>query len=252
MRDYEFLLVVEEICTTLFLSRPTIAYCLELLTLFRDSDTHSYKIDVMAVACIYLACKNSEERRRIRDIINVVHVVSSLYRHANMKAGEENPELYEKSEDQVKYVRLTKYIDGPTVQDINKLLPAFSYNKYLKIREEVLEAEQHLLRIIDFDTRNEQKIGFVMLLGYLEYLEWGQPACQIAFTVFNDLIYLQITGKNHKNYSEYFRKARELVWAAIRASYLLGTQIADVSYKKPCDERMLDKFYLDRKKIEGR
>lgn len=46
MRDYEFLLVVEEICTTLYLSRPTIAYCLELLTLFRDSDTHSYKIDV--------------------------------------------------------------------------------------------------------------------------------------------------------------------------------------------------------------
>ena len=46
MRDYEFLLVVEEICTTLFLSRPTIAYCLELLTLFRESDTHNYNIDV--------------------------------------------------------------------------------------------------------------------------------------------------------------------------------------------------------------
>lgn len=46
MRDYEFLLVVEEICSTLNLSRPTVAYCLELLTLFRDSDTHNFKIDV--------------------------------------------------------------------------------------------------------------------------------------------------------------------------------------------------------------
>lgn len=48
MKDYEFLLVVEEICSTLYLSKPTIAYCLELLTLFRESDTHSYNIDVTA------------------------------------------------------------------------------------------------------------------------------------------------------------------------------------------------------------
>lgn len=129
MRDFEFLIVVQEICSTLRLSRPTIAYCLELLTLFRESDTHQYKIDVMAVACIYLACKNSEERRRIRDIINVVHVISSLYRVANKNAMQLNPALYEKSDDQVKYIPLHLYIKPEVMGDINQLLPTFSYDK---------------------------------------------------------------------------------------------------------------------------
>lgn len=132
MRDFEFLIVVQEICSTLRLSRPTIAYCLELLTLFRESDTHQYKIDVMAVACIYLACKNSEERRRIRDIINVVHVVSSLYRVANKTAMQISPELYEKSDDQVKYIPLHKYIKPEVMGDINQLLPTFSYEKVVE------------------------------------------------------------------------------------------------------------------------
>lgn len=107
----------------------------------------------------------------------MVHVISSLYRSANTTAAEKRPELYEKSEDQVKYIDLCSFVDPTTVADMNKLLPTFSYSKvepvheYLKIREEVLEAEQHLLRIIDFDTRNEQKIGFIMLMCYLQYLE---------------------------------------------------------------------------------
>jgi len=105
----------------------------------------------------------------------VVHVVSSVYRQANLRAAELAPQLYEKSEDQVKYIDLQKFIEPEAIQDINKLLPAFSYNKYLKIREEVLEAEQHLLRIIDFDTRNEQKVGFIMLMCYLQYLD-----CKLA------------------------------------------------------------------------
>ena len=46
MKDYEFMHVVEEICITLKLSRPTTSYCLELLSLFRGSETHNYRIDV--------------------------------------------------------------------------------------------------------------------------------------------------------------------------------------------------------------
>lgn len=87
------------------------------------------------MACIYLACKNSDERRRIRgkggspDIINVVHVISSLYRSANTTAAEKRPDLYEKSEDQVKYIDLCTFVDPASVSDMNKLLPTFSYSK---------------------------------------------------------------------------------------------------------------------------
>ena len=129
----------------------------------------------------------------------------------------------------------------------------------MKIREEVLEAEQHLLRIIDFDTRNEQKIGFIMLMCYLQYLECRSPvtsgspqACQLAFTVYNDLVYLQITTRNHRSYPEYFRKARELVWAAIRASFLLGTELEGIAYPKKVDNGMIEKFKIDSKKIDCR
>ena len=168
------------------------------------------------------------------------------------------PEVYGKGEDQVKYIELKEFIEQQTIKDINKLLPAFSYNKYLKIREEVLEAEQHLLRIIDFDTRNEQKVGFVMLMCYLQYLNcsiWlreGSPrACQLAYTIYNDLVYLQISTKNHKTYTDYYKKARELVWAALRSTYIIGTDVIGVEFSSPVDEGMLDKFQLDRKKIDS-
>ena len=58
-----------------------------------------------------------------------MHVVSSLYRVANQKAAEEQVNSVEKTEDQVKYISLSKQIDEKTIADLNKLLPSFSYNK---------------------------------------------------------------------------------------------------------------------------
>lgn len=79
----------------------------------------------------------------------------------------------------------------------------------------------------------------------------GSPqASQLAFTVYNDLVYLQITTKNHRSYPEYFRKARELVWAAIRASFLLGTELEGIAYSKKADTAMIEKFKIDSKKID--
>lgn len=66
MRDYEFLHVIEEICQTQDLSRPTISYAIELLTKFRKADSHKYKIDIMTVACVFQASKCAEESRKIR------------------------------------------------------------------------------------------------------------------------------------------------------------------------------------------
>lgn len=116
----------------------------------------------------------------------------------------------------------------------------------------MLEAEQHLLRIKDFDTRNEQKIGFVMLMSYLQYLQWSVAASQLAFTVYNDLSFLQTTAKQHKSYNEYFRKAREVVWGCLRASYVVGVEIAGLTFPKPVDEHLLNKFALDTRKIESK
>lgn len=160
MRDYEFLHVIEEICQTLELSRISINYAIELLNKFRKSDTHKYKIDIMTVACVFLASKNAEESRKIRDIINCVYAVSALYRTSNQRAMKDTPELYENNADHIKYIDLSKYVDIDDKNDLANFNPNFSHAKYLDIREEVLQAEQHLLRVADFDTRNEHKKGY--------------------------------------------------------------------------------------------
>lgn len=166
MRDYEFLHVIEEICQTLELSRPTISYAIELLNKFRKSDTHKYKIDIMTVACVFLASKNAEETRKIRDIINCVFAVSALYRTSNQRAINLYPEKYENVGDHIKYIDLSEFVNPRLESDMAYFMPDFGYDKYLEIRDDVLQAEQHLLRVIDFDTRNEHKKGYLMLLSY--------------------------------------------------------------------------------------
>lgn len=48
---------------------------------------------------------------------------------SNQNASVKHPELYQKTEDQVKYINLIRNIDAEVVEELTKLLPTFSYNK---------------------------------------------------------------------------------------------------------------------------
>lgn len=91
MRDEEFERVVEEICFLLKLDEPSTQQVVDFYRRFAAVKSHTYRIEVpqtllqiIISACIFLVSKIQENERKIRDIVNVCYVVTTLYKKANI------------------------------------------------------------------------------------------------------------------------------------------------------------------------
>jgi len=201
MKDSEFLRVIEEVCLTLKLTRPCITQVLTFYRRFQASETHSYKIEIVIVACIYLTCKINEQIRKIRDILNIAYIVTTFYKKRNKELAEKDPENFK---DKITYVALdhikaeiTKDKEGNDIVEegisdwfIINNVPSFSLEKYNSLRDEVLEAEQHLLRILNYDLENRFEAYYQLLFKVLESQDFPSEISEKALAVYNDSFFL--------------------------------------------------------------
>lgn len=157
-----------------------------------------------------------------------------------------HPEQYEKGGDHIKYIDLSKYVNPKQENEMNNFQPDFSHQKYLEIREEVLQAEQHQLRVIDFDARNEHKKGYQMMLIYQEYLDWDTTAIQLALSIFNDLVFQEVNKFQHSNSEEFLQKTRKYIFAGQNTAYIVGDKLLGIRYDNKIDDEFLDKFFIDK------
>jgi hypothetical protein len=71
------------------LSQPCSKTALQYFMQFKEYENHGYDQEILVAACIYLAVKIFEEEVRIRDILNMVYVLTSLYRMSAQQAYHE-------------------------------------------------------------------------------------------------------------------------------------------------------------------
>jgi hypothetical protein len=53
---------------------------------FKEYENHGYDQEILVAACIYLSVKIFEEEVRIRDILNMIYVLTSLYKMSAQQA----------------------------------------------------------------------------------------------------------------------------------------------------------------------
>jgi hypothetical protein len=120
------------------------------------------EISDFATASLFLACKLSNEHRRIRDVINIQKVLG----------------MSEETFDDTHHLQSTCFLNfNKTVEP-----PALDEN-YWKKKEHMVKAEQTLLRIINFDVTvyHPHRIMILLweeLLSSLELLQTGMGGCQ--------------------------------------------------------------------------
>ena len=71
-------------------------------------------------------------------------------------------------------------------------------------------------------------------------------ATQLAISVFNDLVFMEVNKIQHSNIDEFLGKVRKHIFASINASYIIGSQLLGLKYATGIDGDLLDKFCIDK------
>lgn len=119
MRDCEFWRLVEEICFLLGLNQPSTHQVVEFYRKLAASETHTFRPEVVIAACIFLVSKVQEHEHKIRDILNICYVVTTLYKRANQQKGTEEIEY-------IHFGLLRYTLQGPALDEI---IPSFSLER---------------------------------------------------------------------------------------------------------------------------
>jgi hypothetical protein len=67
------------------LSQPATHQVIEYYRKLAASETHSFRPEVIIAACIFLVAKVREQEHKIRDILNICYVVTTMYKLANLR-----------------------------------------------------------------------------------------------------------------------------------------------------------------------
>jgi len=212
------------------LSRSTITHVIHLYTKFLESETHQFKREIVIVACTYLACKINEEVRKIRDILNMVSEVTGLYKKVNQKIIQEKG----LTEMTIDYVSLESLLDEKDESYLIDHISNFSLEKYTKMRDEILKAEQHLLKILNFNLENPYEVHYKLMIAYLAQPKFlPAKAEKVAFAVFNDSYFIM----DESDFTISYR---------IPFCVLLGCKIYKIKYDNQSDLREEEKQVLKK------
>jgi hypothetical protein len=103
--------------------------------------------DWIVAACLFLACKNEEEPRRLRDVINCAHMIHAEYAYATAAGVVEDEDFTQQQKQQQleesRAVAVTLHYN-PQPPDLDE--------SYWKAKAKVVQVEQVVLRWLEFDV----------------------------------------------------------------------------------------------------
>ena len=116
-------------------------------------------LGLVAAACLFVGCKMEEEPRRIRDVINLSHVLGFSSWEDDDGGGAvvsstDNPEKNTLGEEQ-NHQQLSSSAKETPIKQINIVEsnhPPLLDESYWTAKEQMVSTEQHVLRMISFDT----------------------------------------------------------------------------------------------------
>jgi len=137
---------VREFCRHVVVSASTTTSCLPTAAKPTSNSNNRRKcrkaieshLSNVASACILLGCKMEEEIRRIRDVINLSHMLN-VDENDNVSDDDVNMTTHDIKSKQI-------------VTIIESARPPPLDEKYWKTKENLVSVEQHVLRMIRFDT----------------------------------------------------------------------------------------------------
>ena len=116
-----------------------------------DIDHIKNHLGQVAAACLFLGCKMEEEPRRIRDVINLSHALNFSMYHDDTKVDTSGDVLScNNLLDTNKTKRSVQQVEVPIISESTNPPPLDE--SYWSAKEGMVSAEQHVLRMINFDT----------------------------------------------------------------------------------------------------
>jgi len=109
-------------------------------------------LGTVAAACLFLGCKMEEEPRRIRDVINLKHLLN-FSEEDNDGNVSITPVKNPKGEGQHRSQHKSQLLENEgIITFLESQHPPPLDEKYWTAKEEMISAEQHVLRMVKFDT----------------------------------------------------------------------------------------------------
>ena len=140
-------------------------------------------LGTVAAACLFLGCKVEEEHRRIRDVINLSHMMDFAgARHANGSSTKGDGQCT--SSNGKIHVHIHEADSPPDLDD-----------EYWKTKERIVATEQEVLRMLRFDTSVSHPHRAVLLIldglgiNVMVVHDEGQSLVKESFTTLNDALF---------------------------------------------------------------
>lgn len=94
------------------------------------------------------------------------------------------------SDDPIEYLSLASFREKDAEFFLN-LIPRMNDEQYIDWKTQVLEAEQHLLRIVNYNLQMYTLDHFKLLLNYLKIFEFEEHLRQIIFDIYQDTYFVE-------------------------------------------------------------